>query len=263
MGLYTSQGAGAGLLSELFELYVRLYVRPRVTGREQLPREGAYILAPNHASHADTAVLYAVLPLSDRRRLLAAAAQDYFFVGGLRQWTVRTLFNAIPVEREGIPGRDPLRHVVRALREGYGVLLFPEGTRSTNGEIGRFRSGIGRLVAHFPGVPVVPVHLQGTADVLPKGGGLPLPRRVAVRFGAPMYLQAGRRDRASWQAAADQVREAVVALGAEGLAPPTPPEAPPADEEPADGRNERSFGERAIRYVRSAARPGGERDSGA
>ncbi len=77
MSLYTSHHAAANLLRDLFEAFVRLYVRPRVSGAEHLPTSGAWILASNHASHADTAVIYSAVPRQMQQRLLAAAAQDY------------------------------------------------------------------------------------------------------------------------------------------------------------------------------------------
>jgi 1-acyl-sn-glycerol-3-phosphate acyltransferase len=214
MSLYTSHQRGSGVLSGILWQAVALYLRPQVSGAAHLPAQGAFILAANHASHADSAVIYAAVPRALRSRLLAAAAQDYFFEGGLRQYVARALFNAIPVDRESAKRRDPLRHVVRALREGYGVLIYPEGTRSLSGEIGPFRSGIGRLIAQFPDALVIPTLLEGTSEVMPKGRSVPLPRRVRVTFGAPLRLQADRAQRATWQTAANQVREAVVALQA-------------------------------------------------
>jgi 1-acyl-sn-glycerol-3-phosphate acyltransferase len=158
-------------------------------------------------------VIFAALARPMRKRVVAAAAQDYFFDNGLRQFASRMLFNIIPVPRNAFGSSDPLRHVVRALREGYGVLLFPEGTRSKNGELGPFRSGIGRLAAEFPDVPIIPVWLDGTARVLPKNASFPRPVRVRARFGAPaQHAPAWLEDKASWRVAATQVREAVMRL---------------------------------------------------
>jgi 1-acyl-sn-glycerol-3-phosphate acyltransferase len=103
--------------------------------------------------------------------------------------------------------------VVRALREGYGVLLFPEGTRSLNGQLGPFRSGIGRLAAEFPNLPIIPAWLEGTSRVLPKKASIPWPSVVSARFGDPVaYAPARLDDKASWRVVASQVREAVVRL---------------------------------------------------
>lgn len=211
MSLYHSGYRGTRLVTALFDSFVRLYLRPKVRGREYLPERGPFILAANHASHADTAAIYAALPRRLRSRVVAAAAQDYFFENRIRRATARALFNAVPIDRKPIAGRDPLRHAVRALRSGYGLLIYPEGTRSPDGSVSRFRSGIGRLVARFPGVPVIPVWLD-TARVMPKGAVAPQPLAVRIHFGAPLALHAGPDDRVSWQAAADAVREAVLLL---------------------------------------------------
>ena len=215
MGLYTSRHpiARLELVSRPFMAFVRFYCRLRVDGLEHIPQSGAFIVAANHSSHADTAVIFAALARPMRKRLVAAAAQDYFFDNGLRQFATRMLFNTIPVPRSAFGSSDPLRHVVRALREGYGVLLFPEGTRSQNGKLGPFRSGIGRLAAEFPNLPIIPVWLEGTARVLPKKASIPRPVRVSARFGAPIaYAPARLDDKTSWRVVASQVRDAVIHL---------------------------------------------------
>lgn len=216
MSLYTSRHpiARIGLPTRLFMAFVRFYCRLEIEGVENVPRAGAFILAANHSSHADTAVIFAALPRKLRRHVVAAAAQDYFFDGGFRQFIARVLFNTIPVPRNVTSSSDPLRHVVRALREGYGVLLYPEGTRSRNGELGPFRSGIGRLAVEFPDVPIIPVWLDGTAKVLPKSGfPLPRPVKVKIHFGEPLKSErAWLVDKSSWRFVASKVRDAVVRL---------------------------------------------------
>lgn len=212
MSLYASHYPFTELVRKFFFTYIRLYFRPQVKGTEYIPSEGAFILAANHASHVDTAVIFSTLPASLRQRTVAAAARDYFFEGGWQQSTARILFNAIPVDRDMVKGEDPLRHVIRALDEGYGVVIYPEGTRSLTGQIGPFRRGIGRLIAAFPDVPVIPLRVSGTARAMPKGAAAPRPHTVHVRFGPPLHLQADLHDRASWQTAADAVREAVLQL---------------------------------------------------
>jgi 1-acyl-sn-glycerol-3-phosphate acyltransferase len=223
MSLYRSHHVAARFVPSLFQAFVRLYVRPRIEGADQLPTEGSFIIAANHTSHADTAVIFTSLPRHARQRFVAAAAQDYFFQGGPWQFFSRILFNAIPVARDRRGGQDPLRHAARALREGYALLLFPEGTRSKDGMIGPFRGGIGRLIAEFPGTPVIPTYVSGTARVMPKGKVVPRPHRVTVRFGEPMLVKAHPKLRATWQSAADEVRDSVLQLGGfVGVAGPTP-----------------------------------------
>ncbi|PDW00505.1 lysophospholipid acyltransferase family protein [Candidatus Viridilinea mediisalina] len=213
MSLYKSRYRGSRILPALFNAFVRTYTRLKVEGAEQLPQEGSFIIAANHQSHADTAVIFAAVPKLMRKRFVAAAAQDYFFQGGPPQYLSRVWFNAIPIARDRRGGMDPLRHLGRALREGYVVMMFPEGTRSTSGTLGPFRAGIGKLIAEFPGTPVVPTWVGGTARILPKGVFIPRPFRARVRFGAPLQIKAHPKFRATWQSAADEIREAILQLG--------------------------------------------------
>lgn len=233
VSLYRSRHLAARFVPYLFSTFVRAYVRPHVIGAHNLPAEGPILLASNHVSHADTAVIFTCLPRHVRRRFVAGAAQDYFFRGGPWQLVSRVLFNAIPISRDTKRGQDPLRHAVRALREGHALLLYPEGTRSKNGSLGPFRSGIGRLVSDFPGLPVVPIYVSNTAKVLPKGASFPRPIRVEVRFGEPLMLNAQPKFRATWQIAANDIREAIIQLsdGAALVARPSQAASEP-DEKP-------------------------------
>jgi 1-acyl-sn-glycerol-3-phosphate acyltransferase len=165
----------------LRRLLWRTALRPgglTVTGA--LPAGGCVVVA-NHSSHADTPALLAALDAGHRP--VVAAAADYWFRAGWRATVCRTLVAGFPVRRSG-GGCADLLSAVPALREGRAVVVFAEGTRSRTGEVGPFHSGALRL-AEEAGVPVVPVGIAGTRDVLPPHGRVRL-RPVAVRIGAPM-----------------------------------------------------------------------------
>lgn len=220
MGMYTSRHLAARLKipAWAFLKFVSVYTRLQVEGEQNIPEHGPFLLIANHSSHADTAVLFASMPLRLRPHVVAAAASDYFFTGGGMETLARVLFNTIPLVRKPTPGVDPLRHVVRALREDYGVVLYPEGTRSRDGTISQFRSGVGRLLADFPCMPVLPAYIHGTDKVMPKNAAIPRPVHVVVRYGAVLdRLRADPADRRSWRAVANEIREAVVALREEQL----------------------------------------------
>src|SRR5262245_54727328 len=102
MSLYASHYPLTELVRKLFFTYIRLYFRPQIKGAANIPLEGAFILAANHTSHADTAVIFSTLPPALRQRTVAAAARDYFFEGGWQQSAARILFNAIPVDRDTV-----------------------------------------------------------------------------------------------------------------------------------------------------------------
>jgi 1-acyl-sn-glycerol-3-phosphate acyltransferase len=167
---------------------------------------GGCIVVANHSSHADTAVLLAALP--PKAKPVFGAAADYWFDVPVRRFIATSLAGVLPVRRSGGGSYDALLAAARpALRAGRTVVIYPEGTRSTNGNIGEFRSGALRL-ARKCGVPIVPVALTGTADVLPKGGRW-APAPMQVRIGEPVDPTT---------ASAAELRERVLALR-DGLQP--------------------------------------------
>jgi 1-acyl-sn-glycerol-3-phosphate acyltransferase len=169
-----------------------------VTGKWRA--SGGCIVVANHSSHADTAVLLAAL--SPKAKPVFGAAADYWFDVPVRRFIATSLAGVLPVRRSGGGSYDALLAAAGpALKAGRTVVIYPEGTRSTNGNIGEFRSGALRL-ARECGVPIVPVALTGTADVLPKGGRWS-PAAMQVRIGEPIDPTT---------ASAAELREQVLAL---------------------------------------------------
>jgi 1-acyl-sn-glycerol-3-phosphate acyltransferase len=153
-----------------------------VTGRWRV--SGGCVVVANHASHADTAVLLAALPANAQP--VFAAAADYWFDVPVRRFVATSLIGVLPVRRSGDDTYAQLLAAVRpALKAGRTVVIYPEGTRSTDGNIGEFRSGALRL-ARDCGVPIVPVAVRGTAEVLPKGASFISHAPMRVRIGEPV-----------------------------------------------------------------------------
>jgi 1-acyl-sn-glycerol-3-phosphate acyltransferase len=175
-----------------------------VTGKWRT--SGGCVVVANHSSHADTAVLLAALP--PKAQPVFGAAADYWFDVPVRRFIATSLAGVLPVRRSGGGSYAALLAAARpALKAGRTVVIYPEGTRSTDGNIGEFRSGALRL-ARECGVPIVPVALTGTADVLPKGGRWS-PAPMQVRIGEPVDADS---------VSAEQLRRQVVALR-EGIRP--------------------------------------------
>ena len=169
-----------------------------VTGKWRV--SGGCIVVANHSSHADTAVLLAALPA--KAKPVFGAAADYWFDVPVRRFIASSLAGVLPVRRTGGGSYDALLAAAGpALKAGRTVVIYPEGTRSTDGNIGEFRSGALRL-ARECGVPIVPVALTGTADVLPKGGRWS-PAPMQVRIGEPIDADTS---------SATQLREQVLTL---------------------------------------------------
>ncbi|MEU7609935.1 lysophospholipid acyltransferase family protein [Micromonospora sp. NPDC049204] len=164
---------------------LRMGWRPHVEGLEHLPRHGGAILAGNHLSVADEWFLVTSTP----RHVTFWAKVEYFNGRGPGGWLNRRIvagMGAIPVERAG--GRAALRALdaaVPVLRAGGLVAIYPEGTRSPDGRLYRGRVGMTRL-ARDAGVPIIPVGVLGTAEVLPVDARLPRRHPVTLRFGPPI-----------------------------------------------------------------------------
>jgi 1-acyl-sn-glycerol-3-phosphate acyltransferase len=177
--------AGAAARKGLWRAVLGLTGGLRVTGAEELPN-GPCVIVANHNSHADTAALLAALPA--QRRPAVAAAADYWFRGVFRPPVARCLCAAFPVRRTG-GGSADLAAAAALLAAGHDVIVYPEGTRSRDGQTGEFHGGAARLAA-AAGVPVVPAGIAGTRTLLPpaRSGSAPRRSRVTVRFGAPVRL---------------------------------------------------------------------------
>jgi 1-acyl-sn-glycerol-3-phosphate acyltransferase len=193
----------------ILRAWLRAYHRFTVTGAHHLPAAGPFVLVANHASHLDTLCLLAALPLRRLPSAYAAAAADYFFVGAGAAAAAVLLCNALPFQRRAHL-RQSLDLCRRLLCDGSTsiLVLYPEGTRSSDGRLGRFRPGIGALLAGTR-VPVVPCHLHGAGRALGKGKWLPRPRRIRLSIGAPRRYAASSRDRAAAAAIAHDLEQAV------------------------------------------------------
>jgi 1-acyl-sn-glycerol-3-phosphate acyltransferase len=185
---FWASDSGSALFEGFCRKFFRWYSPLTVEGQHHLP-DGPFLLCSNHTSHADSAVLMTASGRSFRNFALIGA-RDYFFQSRRRSWPVSRLMNVIPIDRQ--LGSKSLAACLatcrRFLQQTSGALiLYPEGTRSPDGEMQAFRAGAG-LFAIELGVPVVPAHIDGTHRILPKGRYLPRPAPVIVRFGQPLTL---------------------------------------------------------------------------
>jgi 1-acyl-sn-glycerol-3-phosphate acyltransferase len=161
----------------LFRVYFRLYHRGRIYNAERLPAKGAFILAGNHVSFLDPPFFGLAC-----RRPAYYLARDTLFRNPLANWILRS-WHCVPISRDrGDIGA--MRAVLRMLGEGKAVLMFPEGTRSPDGQLQEPRAGTGMIVARAK-IPIVPMRIFGTARALPRGTSIPRPARVTIKFGEP------------------------------------------------------------------------------
>jgi 1-acyl-sn-glycerol-3-phosphate acyltransferase len=163
-----------------FRLMYRFYFRWRIYNPERVPLTGPVILASNHASFLDPPLVGSALP----RPINYLARESLFRFPGigalLRSW------NSVPVDRDGA-GAAGLRAILERLLAGGGIILFPEGTRTLDGQLQPARSGIG-LVVIKSDAPVIPARTFGTFEAYGRHLTLPRPRRVTVKYGRPMLF---------------------------------------------------------------------------
>jgi 1-acyl-sn-glycerol-3-phosphate acyltransferase len=181
---------------------LRAVYRPLVTGLEHVPRTGPVIIAANHVSFADEFFT----PLAARRQVYYLAKAEYFDSPGLRGRAMGAFFTGlghVPVDRDSTrAAAASVDTCVELLKDGQAFGIYPEGTRSSDGRLYKFRTGVAR-VALRSGAPVVPVGLIGTREVHPIGSRRWHRAPVEVHFGAPLYFG----DRADQERSSKVLRE--------------------------------------------------------
>jgi 1-acyl-sn-glycerol-3-phosphate acyltransferase len=188
------------------------YLRRRTAGREVFDElTPPVIFVSNHCSHLDTPTILRALPRKWMNRTAVAAAADYFYDSRWKARGVALLFNTVPLGRNGGGlGNGATDHVDQIIGEGWNLLMFPEGTRSRRGEIGKVHSGAAVIAAQH-GIDIVPIYVGGTHEAMPPGQNWPqrtpgriFSRRhkVEVRFGRPIRP----RDESDRREVMDEVR---------------------------------------------------------
>ena len=161
-----------------FRTLYKTYFRARMYNAERVPESGPVIIASNHESFLDPPLVGSCL-----HRGISYLARDTLFRYPGVGWLLRK-WESVPVDREG-GGAAGLRAILDRLLAGGGIILFPEGTRTRDGNLQPARSGIGLVVIKST-AQVVPVRVFGTYEAFGKHVRFPKPKQLTVKFGAPM-----------------------------------------------------------------------------
>jgi 1-acyl-sn-glycerol-3-phosphate acyltransferase len=176
------------------------YTRRTVTGLEHFKGlKAPVVFVANHSSHMDTPAILRALPHAWRRRTVVAAAADYFYSKRRLAYAVSVFFSTVPMARDG-RGLDATTtaYLDRVMHDGWSLVMFAEGTRSRDGSVGRLHSGAAVLAAQHD-LPLVPIHVSGTHEVMPVGHYWMQRQpgnerhRIEIRFGAPIQPQGVER----------------------------------------------------------------------
>jgi 1-acyl-sn-glycerol-3-phosphate acyltransferase len=158
-----------------------------VTGLENLPKNEPFIIAPNHSSYMDHFIVGSIILQYLKKKLYFIAKKEHF--EGVSQKSWHRLWNNcityIPIDRS--KGEEALKTTLSYLKHGGVIVIYPEGTRSLTGKIQKGKTGVARL-ALWAKVPVVPVGIMGTFEILPKGKNIPGMKKATLHFGKPLYF---------------------------------------------------------------------------
>ncbi|MAE43182.1 1-acyl-sn-glycerol-3-phosphate acyltransferase [Candidatus Woesearchaeota archaeon] len=154
-----------------------------ITGLENLPKSEAFIIATNHSSYIEHLMIgSSVVPYLNKKIHTLAKKEhfNHFFEGLWHKYLA-----AIPIDRS--KGKGAMKIAIDYLKKGKIILIYPEGTRSLTGKIQKGKTGIAKL-ALWAKVPIVPLGIIGTFEILPKGKKIPKMKRATLNFGKPTYF---------------------------------------------------------------------------
>lgn len=174
------------IVKAIFRILFGILFRPKVVGRENVPMEGAMIMAANHVSNWDPPIAGAYMP-----RPVAYMAKEELFSPAIAGAIISSLY-AFPVKR-GAADRAAIKTALGILKQGLCLGVFPEGTRSKDGKLHKAEAGVA-LLAAMSKAPVVPVALINTNRIMQNGGLLP---QLQIIFGEPMYFEGKHNDKAA------------------------------------------------------------------
>ena len=196
--------------------FARLLFRLEISGQDHIPRSGGVLIASNHASYLDIPILGCTLP----RRASFIGRMDLF--AGIVGSVLRYL-GWIPIRR-GQVDRKAFDEAVRRLKAGQVVVIYPEGSRTEDGQLQPGKPGIGMMAA-AAGCPVLPVLLEGTYDALPPGAHWIRLRPIRVAFGEPMDFSAALESESEdkkklvYQQISQEIMDRIAALRTENISP--------------------------------------------
>jgi len=183
------------LLIHIFLLrpILKLFFGVNIAGRKNLKALDRYIIIANHNSHLDIFLLFSILPIRHILMTHPVAAEEYFSKQKVVFKLANYLFRPIWIVRDKKMS-DPLKGMKEILNLGHNIIMFPEGTRGVPGQIGKFKTGVGRLAEEYRDIPIIPVFLCGPEKAFPKKSAFPLPIWNNITIGPPQIFRIGSLD---------------------------------------------------------------------
>ena len=178
------------MIANMLAAFARIIsgVNARWVGEPLMDEQRIYFA--NHSSHMDALVLWAALPENLRKNTRPVAGSDYWTKNRMKMYFAK-IFNAVLIDRTNVSlhGNNPMDTLLKALNDGFSLIIFPEGTRGNGLEIGEFKSGLYYIAKKRPDIPLIPVYLKNLNRILPKGEFLPVPLISNAVFGSPVRIR--------------------------------------------------------------------------
>lgn len=177
------------LMKIILKNFLRWIIGVQVTQEEKLTKLPQCIYVANHNSHLDTAAFLCIIPIEKFLTTHPVAAADYFSKYRFTEWPVKFLFNVVLIERNAKSGiKSTLQTIDDVLNQGHSILYFPEGSRGNPEVMGEFKNGIAVLLKNHPGLPFVPLFMQGLGKAMPKGDPVLVPHESKIIIGDPVVI---------------------------------------------------------------------------
>ena len=177
----------APVVTRIVPVVLKIWIK-EVKGIENLPKDRAFLIAPNHSSYIEHFLIGSQVIPYINKKLHFIAKKEHFEGVSQKSWhrIWSKYITYIRIDRS--KGEEALREALSYLKKGEVIVVYPEGTRTLTGKIQKGRTGVARL-ALWAKVPVVPVGIKGTFEILPKGKMIPRLKKATLSFGRPMHFE--------------------------------------------------------------------------
>ena len=192
----------------LIRFYFNIYHKLIIKGYKHYFSKNPYIIIANHSSHLDTPLILACFSLDSINKIRAIAALDYFFSNPLVRIATHLLCNIIPINRK-TADLISIGMITKLLEGGGSIILFPEGTRTRNGKINKFKPGVSLLIKKTK-AEVLPVYIKGSYNCMNRGTKFPRRGPLEIQFGSPLKYDKFFKDEQNYDKIANKLYAEII-----------------------------------------------------
>jgi 1-acyl-sn-glycerol-3-phosphate acyltransferase len=175
--------------------FIRVILGGEYSNTNNLKGLDQFVIVANHNSHVDTAAILSALPIRHAHKVHAVAAKDYFAKNKVSEIVFRLFMNILIIDRKTSEGKSQAISIMeQAIDDGKSLIIFPEGSRSTDSSIKKFKTGIVKLLRSKPKLAIVPIYFHSSGQVQPKGDPMLVPHNFKMIIGKPFHLPNDERD---------------------------------------------------------------------